>query len=314
MLRHHATASAAKPAITESGMSVLKLLAVDDEPFNLEIISEYFEGSGMRVDAADGGDEAMRLLASGERYGAIILDRMMPPPDGLTVLKAIKADGRLRNIPVIMQTAAGSPDQVREGLAAGAHYYLVKPYERDSLLSIVRGALADTELRMELARRLAETSAAMRMLTAGSFEVRTLADVSALSGLLAGVCSQPEAAALALSELLVNAVEHGNLGISYADKSELRRTDRWDAEVARREALTENRAKKVTVDFSRSDAGVRFRIADEGGGFDWKTYLEFDPDRAFDPNGRGIALARMTAGVGIEYVGSGNIVVLTMQQ
>jgi len=258
-------------------MSETKLLAVDDEPVNLEIIAEYFEGTGWLVDTAGSGEKALQRLASGEQYGAIILDRMMPPPDGLAVLKAIKADERWRNIPVIMQTAAGGPEQVREGLAAGAHYYLVKPYERESLLSIVRGALADTTLRAELARRLTETSAALRMLTAGTFEIRTLADVSALSGMLAGACSQPDAAALALSELLVNAVEHGNLGLSYGDKSELRRTGNWDAEIARRELLPENAGKKVSIDFSRSGADVRFRIADEGAGFEWQKYLDFDP-------------------------------------
>lgn len=295
-------------------MSDMKLLAVDDEPFNLEIIAEYFDGSGLLVDTADGGEEAMRLLASGERYGAIILDRMMPAPDGLTVLKTIKADERFRDIPVIMQTAAGSPEQTREGLAAGAHYYLVKPYERDSLLSIVRGALADSELRADLARRLTETSTALRMLKAGSFEAHSLADVSALSSLLAGICAQPETAALALSELLINAVEHGNLGISYSDKSELRRSGDWDSEIARREALAENRDKTVTIEFSRSATSVRFRITDEGPGFEWKDFLDFDPRRAFDPNGRGIALARISTGGQIEYEGRGNVVVLTLHE
>lgn len=290
-----------------------RLLVVDDEPFNLEIIGEYFEGSGLELDTAEHGEEAWTLLNGAQTYSAVLLDRMMPVLDGMALLKRMKADERFKTIPVIMQTAAGNPDQVREGLAAGAYYYLVKPYARESLLTIVRGALADNDSRNAMQQKLAEHGTALQMLASGEFACRTVEEAGILAAFLAQACPQPEAAVLGLSELLINGVEHGNLGITYAEKSQLRREERWDDEVHARLALPENLGKRVRAYLSRSTESLSIRIVDEGAGFDWRKYLEFDPDRAFDPNGRGIALTRMSGFAALEYEGCGNTVALTIR-
>lgn len=290
-------------------MNPFRLLVVDDEPFNLEIIGEYFDGLGYALDTAGDGEEAWRLMDGGGAYDAVILDRMMPVLDGMALLRRIKADPRFASIPVIMQTAAGDPEQVREGLAAGAHYYLVKPYERDSLLSIVRGALADAESQRRLQKALARYDDALLLLTSAEFRLRTIEEASTLAAFLAHACQRPDAAVLGISELLVNAIEHGNLGIGYDEKAQLKREDRWLEEVQRRLELPENQEKHVRVLLYRDGDGLRLRITDEGAGFDWTPYLDFDPARAFDPNGRGIALARLAGFDSLNYEGCGNTVV-----
>ena len=58
--------------------------------------------------------------------------------------------------------------------------------------------------------------------------------------------------------------------------------------------------------------GIPQRIVDQGDGFDWQKFLEFDPERAFDPNGRGIAMARLTSFASLAYEGRGNIVTATV--
>jgi CheY-like chemotaxis protein/anti-sigma regulatory factor (Ser/Thr protein kinase) len=294
-------------------MTVQHLLVVDDEPFNLEIIQEYFDGSGFILDTAANGEEAWALLQGATRYSAIILDRMMPVLDGMGLLKRIKESPQLQSIPVIMQTAAGAPEEVKQGLAAGAYYYLVKPYERESLLTIVRGALADSDARTALHAKLAEHGSALQLMASGDFSLHSLEEAAALAAFLAQACPAPELAVLGISELLINAIEHGNLAISYEEKSALRREDRWNEEIVRRQALPENRKKRVLVSISRTQDQVSLRIRDEGAGFDWERYLEFDPERAFDPNGRGIALARMSSFSTLEYEGCGNIVVATIK-
>lgn len=290
-----------------------KILIVDDEPFNLEIISEYFSGSGYDLTLCETGDTAWRALASpNTHFDLIILDRMMPGLDGITLLKRIKADDRLAPLPVIMQTAASSPEQLREGLQAGAYYYLTKPYERDSLLSIARAALDDATTKSDLQQRLKEHGDALQLIRQARFELRTVEEASRLAAFLAQASPRPDSAILGLSELLINAVEHGNLGITYAEKAELKRIDRWQEEVQLRSELPENRDKRVCIDLSRHDNCLSIRISDQGQGFDWKKYLDFDPDRAFDPNGRGIALARLTSFDSLTYEGCGNIVVATI--
>lgn len=290
-----------------------RILIVDDEPFNLEIISEYFEGSGYDLCFLDGGEAAWEVLQSpAEVFQLAILDRMMPGLDGISLLRRIKGDARLAGLPVIMQTAASAPDQVREGLQAGAYYYLTKPFERDSLLSIVRAAIGDADARARLHEQLRDHGNSLQLLSEARFELRTIEEASRLAAFLAQTSPEPDSAALGLSELLINGVEHGNLGISYAEKSDLKRQERWQEEVARRSALTENLAKRVRVQFARAEGRIVIRIQDEGLGFDWQPYLDFDAERAFDPNGRGIALARLASFESLEYEGCGNAVVATL--
>lgn len=295
-------------------MSTPRLLVVDDEPFNLEIITEYFDGLGYLLDTAAHGEEAWSFLNGPECYDVIILDRMMPVLDGMALLRRVKDDSRFANIPVIMQTAAGDPEQVREGLAAGAHYYLIKPYERESLLSIVRGALDDSAFRKQLQLRLSRHGDALKLLESAEFSFRTVGEAETLAAFIADGSPQPDSAVLGISELLVNAVEHGNLGISYDEKGQLRREGRWLDEVERRLALPENIGKRVRLSLQRSSSAMRIRVADEGAGFDWQKYLDFAPERAFDPNGRGIALARMASFSSLSYEGTGNVVVATLKQ
>jgi Histidine kinase-like ATPase domain len=197
-------------------------------------------------------------------------------------------------------------------LQAGAYYYLTKPYERDSLLSIVRAALSDAATRADLQNRLREHENALQLMLEGQFELKTVDEAARLASFLAQATPCPGSAILGLSELLINSVEHGNLGITYSEKGELKRLDLWQQEVARRSALDENRDKRVRVQLSRERGKLRLRISDEGQGFDWRKYLDFDPERAFDPNGRGIALARLGSFDSLDYEGCGNVVVATL--
>jgi len=290
-----------------------RLLIVDDEPFNLEIIAEYFDGSGYELFSCESGEVAWEALAAPDgNFDLAILDRMMPGLDGISLLKRIKADARLTRLPVIMQTAASAPEQVREGLQAGAYYYLTKPYERDALLSIARAALSDAATRADLQMRLREHENALQLMREGHFELRTVDEAAGLASFLAQATPRPDSAILGLSELLINGVEHGNLGITYSEKSELKRLDLWQQEVAKRGALEENRHKRVRVRLHREAGRMRIHISDEGAGFDWQKYLDFDPERAFDPNGRGIALARLGSFDSLDYEGCGNVVVATL--
>jgi DNA-binding response OmpR family regulator len=295
-------------------MSRWHLLAVDDEPLNLEIMREYLDDPRIDLDLVPNAERAwQRLQEAQSPYHLVILDRMMPGMNGIELLRRMKADTRLRTIPVVMQTAAASPEQVREGIEAGAYYYLTKPYEPAALLAIVRCALADFEDHAAAVQRAAEQAETLRLLDQAEFRFRSLDDANRLAGLLASLCPSPEGAALGLTELMVNAIEHGNLGIGYAEKVALKRADGWEGEIARRLALPENRDKCAYVSVRRTPDEIVFVIRDEGAGFDWGRYLDFDPARAFDPNGRGIAMARVMSFSRLEYLGVGNEVVAGMR-
>lgn len=294
-------------------MNQARILVVDDEPFNLDIVAEYLDGMGFELVMVGSGEAAWEALsAPAARFDLVLLDRMMPGLDGIQLLRRLKLDERLRFIPVIMQTAATSPAQVREGLEAGAFYYLTKPFEGEALLTIVRTALDDLRVRRELKANLEEHALALGSLAEGEFTVRSLEEARRLAALLALLGPQPETLAMGLSELLVNGVEHGNLGIDFAEKSRLREADQWEAEVQRRLALPENRHKRVRLHVRSDPDRWIFEIRDDGVGFDWRSFLDFDPERAFAPNGRGIALSRQLSFASLTYLPPGNRVVVTV--
>ena len=291
-----------------------RILAVDDEALNLEILLEYFaDECALSLETADGGEAAWALLQNPENdYKAILLDRMMPGLDGIGLLKRIKGDARLAGIPVIMQTAANSAAQIREGLETGAYYYLTKPYRRDNLLAIVQAALIDAEARDALRLQLHSHINSLQFLKQAEFSIRTVDEASQLASFIARACPNAEVVVMGISELLINAVEHGNLGLSYAEKSSLKRDDCWRPEIDRRAALATNIEKEVKLQFQRDMHSITLRVIDQGNGFDWQSFLEIDPERAFDPNGRGIALARLLSFSTLIYEGGGNTAVATI--
>ncbi|MDP5238366.1 response regulator [Uliginosibacterium sp. 31-16] len=285
------------------------LLVLDDEPLNLEIIGEYLSDTGYQLTFFEDPELAWKTLdARPYDFDVVVMDRMMPKLDGLSMLKRIKADARMKHLPVIMQTAAANPEQVSEGLAAGAHYYLTKPFRSEALLSIVRAALHDRARWADVSQRMANHSRAVLLLREAQFVLSTLDEAEAVAGLLALSAQDGETVAMGLAELLVNGIEHGNLGIDFQTKARLKSEESWLDEVQRRQALPENRDKRVSVSV-RCDARVmKVVIADQGPGFEWQQFLTISPDRAFAPNGRGIAVSRQMAFADLSYRGNGNTV------
>lgn len=290
-----------------------RLLIVDDEAVNREIVAEYLDAVECELTMAADGAQALDLLrAAAPAYDAVVLDRMMPGIDGMEVLRQIKAAPGLRSLPVILQTAAAGREQVAEGLKLGAYYYLTKPYHRDALVAVVRAALADAAQRRDLARRIEDARTVMALIERGTFQFRTLEDARALAAACAALCEEPELAGMGLVELLVNAVEHGNLGITFHEKSELLSAGRWEDEVAVRLQQPENRDKRAELECWREGSCVVFAIRDCGAGFAWGRFLALDETRAFHANGRGIALARNIAFRTLEFRGCGNEVVVSV--
>ena len=291
-------------------MNKERVLVVDDEQLNLFIIEEFLAQEDIELEMHSNPLEAWASLSAPDSdFSLVVLDRMMPELDGMELLRRMKREARFADIPVIMQTAASSPDQVREGLEAGAYYYLTKPYEPEALISIVRAALEDRRGRSQLRSRAARLEEAQALIQSVEYRFVTLDDISSLVSVLAGMCPVPDVVAPGLSDLMVNAVEHGNLGVTYQEKSLLKWEGDWEAEIKRRLALPQFAGRFAMVRAERSASAVTFTITDQGEGFEWQKFLTFDPDRAFDPNGRGIAMAHRSSFCNIEYQGSGSTVV-----
>jgi CheY-like chemotaxis protein/anti-sigma regulatory factor (Ser/Thr protein kinase) len=284
-----------------------RILVVDDDPQGRDLLRLVLERGGNVVELAESGDEAWRRLEEGgPAIDVILLDWVMPGMSGLELLGRIKEDARLETIPVVVATAITERDTMVRCIEAGAYYFVTKPLDRELLSSIVRTAAADHERYRGLQETLRRGIDAIGTMREGRFRVRTVSRATALATLLSQACPDPERTVVGLGELLVNAVEHGNLGITYEEKSKLLASGGWEAEVDRRLALAENRGKHVDVEFRRDEEAITFTITDQGPGFDWQRYLTVAPERVFDSHGRGIAMANLMSFHHLEYRDPGN--------
>lgn len=290
-----------------------RALVVDDQKMARALLTSFLEIEGYQTVEALDGEQAWEILEHDpDAFDVILLDRMMPKTDGMEVMSRIKAHPTLRDIPVVMQTAASSVEAIAQGIEAGVYYYLTKPFDINVLLSITRAAVSHGERRRRLEEEVRKRVGGVILMTTGTFRYRTIEEANNLAVTLAAACPDPPAAVLGLSELLINAVEHGNLAIGYAGKSELMDSQRWQEEVEKRLSRPEVQSKFVTVGVERSPEAMVISITDQGEGFDWREYLKMVPERTFDSHGRGIALARSISFDTLEYRGRGNEVVATI--
>src|SRR5829696_2649375 len=109
------------------------ILAVDDTPENLEILSVRLEANGYEVQTAADGEEGLARARELEP-DLILLDIMMPKLDGISVVRELKRDARLKAIPVILVTAKADTRDIVAGLDAGGDDYLTKPFEHADLI------------------------------------------------------------------------------------------------------------------------------------------------------------------------------------
>lgn len=291
-----------------------RVLVVEDHPIGRKLLVGQLDAAGYDVLTAGDGVEALAVLEDeGDAIDVVLLDRRMPRMDGMEVLRRLKADPRLSGVPVVMQTAADGRDEIIEGIRAGAFYYLTKPFDPQVLLSITAAAVEDHVHLRRLRRELDRRGKGLGLMVSADFRYRTIDEANDLAVTLAQACPEPGKRVMGLAELLINAVEHGNLGITYDEKHDLLARRAWNEEVARRLAAPEHRHKEVSVAFRRHAARIEITITDQGAGFDWSRYLELDPARAFDNHGRGIALARRVSFDSVRYRGRGNEVVATIE-
>ncbi len=287
----------------------MKVLIVEDDIVSRELFQLVVEREGYEcvcaVDGIDGLEKFNDFLPD-----VVISDISMPNLDGISLLKSIKQVER--NAIVIMVTAHGNEEIALQALQAGAGNYIKKPVNISELKaqlyrynSIVKKAIDYKSVTSLVENETIELSFQSDLELIPAF-------VECLVNIVKHLYSSSELVSLelGLSELLLNAVEHGNYGITKETKDIALKNNTLTKLYNERKNHISNKNKKVYVRFSRSSDCCEWVIRDEGDGFDY-SYIPTSQIESLSTGlqGRGVFISKIHFDE-VQYLGNGNIVLV----
>ncbi|NCU49907.1 MAG: phosphate regulon transcriptional regulatory protein PhoB [Candidatus Fonsibacter ubiquis] len=116
------------------------VLLVEDEKSITTLIKYNLEKEGFKVYCSETGEDALKIIKE-KIPDLVILDWMLPDTSGIDICRQIKVDKKLKNIPVLILTAKGEPDDKIKGLEVGADDYVTKPFNNKELLLRVKSLI-----------------------------------------------------------------------------------------------------------------------------------------------------------------------------
>lgn len=287
------------------------LLVVDGCAESRARLLEQIEGRGLSVITATDPHVALTTFHM-SLPDVVLTDLFGPDMTGLTLTRQIKT--RRPGCPVILMGADRAQGVVVSALKAGALDYLCKPIEEEELWRSLDRAF------VSVPRSICETPGIERVEHLVVMNTDVAYIDSTISYLIAGAMvplPEPQSQHLraALHELLLNAVEHGSLEISFPSKREALANHTYDQLLSRRRFDPRFKGRHVTIRciYDRSLQTIEYRIADEGEGFRWQPILSRNPESmsADAPCGRGMLVVRALF-PGLTYNDRGNEAILTM--
>lgn len=140
----------------------MRALLIEDDTTVCDYITKGLKEQGYSVDMANDGQEGLNKATS-EVYDVMVIDRMLPSVDGLSILRAVRAAGN--NTPVIVLSALGEVDDRVKGLKAGGDDYLVKPFAFSELLARIEAVVRRSEFSTEVVTELSVGDLKMNLLS-----------------------------------------------------------------------------------------------------------------------------------------------------
>src|SRR5213080_2460557 len=173
--------AARQPTTNQSSSTpASSLLVVDDNSMNRIMLSRYITKLGYQATLAENGRQALDKL-QGEPFDLVLLDVQMPEMDGYQVLEQLKADPRLRDLPVIMISAVDELESVVTCIELGAQDYLSKPFNPVLLRARLTACLERKRLRdqeVDYLRQVGQVTAAAAAIKNNTFQTESLDEVA----------------------------------------------------------------------------------------------------------------------------------------
>ncbi|MCL5269992.1 MAG: response regulator [bacterium] len=293
----------------------MKILVVDDQQPILDLLKDVLEEKRFEVLSARDGNAALELYRR-HRPPFTLTDISMPGMTGLELLRQIKACNP--EAVVMLMTGAGNESYAVEALRGGAVNYFNKPIDINELVNTLDrysplatgydfenyagDFLLSEVLQLSIDNNLTQVNHSVQMIISHCRAIFPLSEIYTLR--------------FGLYEMMVNAIEHGNLGITYEEKTKALETNKLSELLQQRSLDPACRNRRVKVTCTISTEGLTCTIRDEGRGFDYTSYTSApDPAYLFEEmgaslHGRGIMLTRLQFDR-VEFNQAGNEVTLS---
>lgn len=288
------------------------ILVVDDSAMDRRTAGGLLEKEpGCEVIYAEDGEQALKSVDD-NLPDVVVTDMVMPKLDGLQLVEAMKRDYPL--IPVIIMTAVGNEVTAVQALKRGAASYVTKHRLAQDLVETVRMVVQASDDQRNVSRLLVHRTqlAEFKFVLENELPLLAAAATYMQQTMRAmGLFDEAERLRIgvALEEVLLNAMFHGNLELSSSLRESDKPTYHENARVRAKESPY--RERRIFVEATLSPTGAEFSIRDEGPGFDPKSLPNpTDPENLLRVSGRGLLLMH-TFMDGVAFNETGNEVRLT---
>lgn len=291
-----------------------KILVVDGEQIIRNVLKRKIEQStNNSVVVASNGPPALEIFNS-EPIDLVITDLLMHEFSGLDLLRQFKEINA--NVPVIIVTGYGTLDDAIDAIHLGAEDFIKKPFDINEVLETIEKTFRKQEEQFDQSRIIP-------CISNENIQLEVPNDLDYVNIVINFVCSHLKASwsvtddqlhdiKICLYEALVNAIEHGNLGISGEEKSRILESGSqpWRQFLLARISSPEFSGRKIRIGIVINDEEFRIRIHDEGEGFDYEARVEDERfEEQFLSSGRGLLLIQNLMD-GVEFEDGGRCITI----
>lgn len=286
----------------------LKILAINSSDSNHYVAHMCSDIECVTVSQPD-AKSAMAALEKDTEFDAFLMDASPTGNENKTFLKFLNRRETLKSVPLILRGAEPQKEVLDEFASCPTLHYLTQDMSPEMAGTIIGNAAQAARRNKRMQREAERAQQALGCMEQSNFCFNHIDKARDLAYFVSQCFPEPQRVVIGLAELMMNAIEHGVLGISYEEKRDLVLAGTFYEEVEKRlELMKYSGRAEAQVRFERLEDQLRVMIADPGDGFDWRQFMKLDPSRMMDPNGRGIAMARQFSFDVVEYNEVGNMV------
>jgi len=283
----------------------MKVLLVEDDVASMSYLEILMKREGHEYQKATDGKSGLKCFHE-FNPDIVLSDINMAHMDGLEMVERIRQNKP--GVIIIMLTAYNSEEYVIKAMKVGANNYLKKPVSKDNLISLLRkytSIIKAKQIKSSICQFQKEHSFLLK------FKTNTEA-ISSLVNFLVKESSdlfteeQKLDIKLGLGELVLNSVEHGNMGITYEEKSQAVIDDTLQSLYAQKMSIPAIKNKEIAIFYRQTEEGAEWEISDEGTGFNPECIPNpISEDGIMRLHGRGIFICKFQFDE-MEYIGKGN--------